>query len=373
MSTVEADEAAERILVRCPNWLGDVVMATPGLRALRAARPAAHIVAQLPSGLEPLIEGSGWVDEVWPLASRGGGLGGWRRDVARIAAGRFELGIALPESVSSALLMRLGGVRRVIGYARDPLRRRLLHDEIEAPPEWGRRRLVSRERFVARVLEALDVPVPDLRTSLQVSPAERHRLSRALAATGGNTPAGGGASPVVLAPGAGYGESKCWSIESFAGLADRLAAKGHSIVLLGAPGEEARVEAVRAAMHSVPVVLAGVLDLGAVKALLAGARALVANDAGARHVAAAFGVPCVVFFGPTSVAKTADNLGAIETLESQHDCRPCYRRTCPIDHRCLTSIGVAQAEAAFDRALARDARVQGHALPGPSLGGLAGA
>ena len=79
----------------------------------------------------------------------------------------------------------------------------------------------------------------------------------------------------------------------------------------------------------------------------------VANDAGARHVAAAFGVPSVIFFGPTSVSKTADNLARIEILETEHGCRPCYRRRCPIDHRCLTSIGVEEALAASARAFER--------------------
>jgi ADP-heptose:LPS heptosyltransferase len=71
-------------------------------------------------------------------------------------------------------------------------------------------------------------------------------------------------------------------------------------------------------------------------------------------VAAAFGVPSVIFFGPTSVAKTAENLAAIEILETEHGCRPCYRRSCPIDHRCLRSIAVDEALAATVRALDRD-------------------
>jgi heptosyltransferase-2 len=104
-------------------------------------------------------------------------------------------------------------------------------------------------------------------------------------------------------------------------------------------------------MQSSPIDLTGELDLGMLKALLSRARLVVANDAGARHVATAFGVPSVVFFGPTSVAKTDENLETVEVLETEHSCRPCYRRTCPIDHRCLTSIGVHEAIAAADRAL----------------------
>jgi heptosyltransferase-2 len=154
------------------------------------------------------------------------------------------------------------------------------------------------------------------------------------------------APPIVLAPGAGYGEAKCWPAASFAALADELMGRGETVVLVGAPGEGARIADVRRAMQRKPIVFDGTLDLGPLKVLLRHARLLVANDAGARHVAAAFGVPGVVFFGPTSVAKTPDNLEGVAVLETEDACRPCYRRRCPIDHRCLRGIPVETALAA---------------------------
>ena len=125
------------------------------------------------------------------------------------------------------------------------------------------------------------------------------------------------------------------------------------MLLIGTAAERDRLGAVQRQMASEAIDLGGVLDLGTLKALLRRTRLLVANDAGARHVAAAFDVPSVIFFGPTSVTKTAENLARTEVLETEHGCRPCYRRECPIDHRCLTSIDVAEALAAVDRALDR--------------------
>jgi len=328
-------------------------MSTPGLLGLRRTYPQAKLVGLLPSALIPLLEGSGLFDELWPLASRDAGLAGWRRDVARIASARFDLGIVIPESISSALMMRLGRVREVLGFARDPIRRSLLHTEIPAPEAWGRRRLVSKERFVLTLLAGLGVEGEAESLCLGVTPAEQQRLAKALTLAGVDPATLSRDRPVLVAPGAGFGEAKCWPAESYAELADRLAARGLPVVLLGAPGEAERIAAVRSRMRCEPIVLAGTLDLGALKALVRGARALVANDAGARHVAAAFGVPSVIFFGPTSVSKTADNLSRIEVLETEHACRPCYRRRCPIDHRCLSSIGVDEAEAASERVLAR--------------------
>lgn len=371
-----------RILVRCPNWLGDVVMATPGLRRLRHAFPQARIVAQLPAALMPLLEGNPSCDEVWPLASHEGGRAGWWADCSRIRGGDFDWGLVVPESISSALLMRLGGVRRIVGFSRDPLRHALLHDVMPAPEEWGRRRLVSRERFVLRLVDQVVAQsglgsagvqaAPDaesLRLELGVTKAEVERLDAALGAELGAkdvryaAEAGGakaaGRRRVILAPGASFGPAKCWPTQSYAALGDRLAERGHAVIVVGGPGESDRVQAVVGAMSSRPVVLDACLDLGALKALLCTADLLVANDAGARHVAAAFSVPSVIFFGPTSVEKTADHLDAIEVLETEHGCRPCYERVCPIDHRCLLEIEVDQAEAAAMRSLDRAPRQAG--------------
>ena len=354
MRSVVPVKRPERILVRGPNWLGDVIMSTPGLRALRRAYPDARIVAQVPSPLVPLLEGTGDCDEIWPVASRRAGRGVLRREAMRVAASGFDLGIVIPESISSALRMRQGRVGRITGFARDPIRRWLLDDVVEAPSEWGRRRWVSRERFVMRLMSAVGADgESDLGLRLCVMPSEEKRLEQSLVRVGLGLAELQRSPPVILAPGASFGPSKCWPVRRYAELADRFARRGRIVMLVGGPGEGARLEAVRAAMRTRPVVFDDVLDLGALKALVRRAGLLVANDAGTRHLAAAFGVPGVIFFGPTSVAKTADNLEPIEILEADHACRPCYRRACPTDHRCLRSISVEHADQAAMRVLDR--------------------
>jgi heptosyltransferase-2 len=355
MTSLPGKEPCARILVRCPNWLGDLVMSTPGFRALRHRFPDSRIVAQVAAPLAPLLDGHPAFDEVWTLPGRLRELGRFRSEAQHIAQHHFDLGIVIPESISSALLMRAGRVGMALGYARDPIRRRLLHREVPAEPGWGRRRLVSRERFVLRLMAAVGASSEEVRLELAVTPDEELRLARAVQRASGDAADRPLSPPVVLAPGASFGPSKCWPIESFAELADRIAREGERIVLIGTSAERTRVEAVRDRMREDSIALAGALDLGALKALLRGARLLVSNDAGARHIAVAFGTPALVFFGPTAVEKTNENLESLEILETEHACRPCYRRSCPIDHRCLRGIGVEEAFEAVGRALRRGA------------------
>lgn len=343
-------------------------MATPGLAALRAAHPGSEIVAQLPAALAPLLAGTALVDAIWPIEAHTRGPSALHAEARRIAAHDFELGIAIPESISSALLMRLGRVRRIVGFARDPLRAGLLDERVSAPPEWGRRRLVSRERFVLHLMQAVGASTPpgSPRLRLATTAEEEARFERALRSArersgsiGSSAAESPGAAPeafVVVAPGAGYGDAKCWPPESFAQFGNRLADETTRIALVGAPGESGRLRAVASALGRPALVFDGSLDLGALKVLIRRARLLVANDAGTRHVAAAFDVPSVVFFGPTSVAKTPDNLERVVVLERAHACRPCYLRSCPIDHRCLRRITVEEALAGAQRALALGAR-----------------
>jgi heptosyltransferase-2 len=335
------------LLVRAPNWVGDLVMATPAFRALRAGLPAARITVQLREGLRPLLEGAPWFDEVLPLHASGRSASGFVRDVARLRRRCFDLGLCLPDSFSSALLMRLGGVRRVVGYRRDA-RSWLLHRAVEPPGPRRGRLLLPRERHVLGLVEALGCPSRGTHLELFTTGEEEARATAALAARG----VAPEAPLAVLAPGASYGASKLWGAERFAAVGDALAGAGARVALVGAPAERELCARVAARMRAPAANLGGALDLGALKALIRRARLLVCNDAGARHVAVAFGVPCVVMFGPTSLEKTGLNLERVTVFEATDvGCRPCYRRSCPIDHRCMTRISPEQVARAALAAL----------------------
>ncbi len=324
---------AHSILVRAPNWVGDVVMATPGFRALRAAFPDGYLALQLRPGLEPLLEGAPWFDDVIPVESWRRGALELVREARRLRARPFDLGICLPDSFGSALLLRLGGVRRVVGY-RTQLRRPLLDVAVPAPPSRRGRIMVARERHVLDLLAAIGISGRGTQLELFVSAEEEAERRRLFERHGIEEVA----PLAAIAPGASYGASKLWPTERFAAVGDALATAGGRVVVVGSPAERALGARVAGAMKQPVVDLTPDLSLGLLKAVLRRARVLVCNDAGARHVAVAFGVPTVVLFGPTSLEKTNLNLERVTPLATDVPCRPCYLRECPIDHRCMTRL-----------------------------------
>ncbi len=323
-----------KILVRGPNWAGDLVMSTPGFRALRAGFPEARITLHVRAGLELLVSGAPWFDQVIAVESyRAGGLALLREGWGLRRRGGFDLGLCIPESVSSALLMRAAGVRHVVGY-RSAGRGLLLHQPVAPPSEWGRDRLVPRELFVLGLMTAVGCQGRGSELELFTTDEEERGASVLLEQRGIDP----GRSLVALAPGASYGPSKHWPASSFARVGDAAARAGASVILLGTSAERSLTAGVRSRMTEGAVDLAGALDLGVLKAVIRRTTVLVCNDAGARHIAGAFGVPCTVLFGPTSLEKTSLNLERVTVLETDVECRPCYLRECPIDHRCMTRI-----------------------------------
>lgn len=330
---------ADRILVRLPNWTGDMVMATPALRALRSGFPSAQITAHVRESLVPLLEGSPHCDEILPLRSwKRGALATWREGRA-LAERNFDLGICFPDSWSSAGLMRAAGIPVVVGYRR-AFREVLLQRAVAPLAEWGAKREVARERYLLHLVEQLGCESRGVELELAFSEEDERRARDVVGE------ACGGAYAVV-APGAGNGTAKRWGVASFARVAEGLAERGLRSIVIGAPGEiELGRGVVEEAVCDV-LDVSGRLPLGTVKALLAGAELLISNDAGARHIAVAFGTPAVVVFGPTSVTKTDCNLGRVAAVAAEVSCRPCRLRECPIDHRCMTRIPASEV---LDRA-----------------------
>ena len=338
-----------RTLIRLPNWLGDIVMALPAVHALRGWRGVGTLALAAPAalvGVARMIEG---IDQVVPLASTGRSRGtAWDEDVARIASGRFDRVILLTNSFGSAWMVRRAGVPQRWGYRAD-WRGLLLTRAVSRRASTDRESDRHHARYYLRLVERLGIGVPPgdpaASARLSVEPRVRSAARQLLHSRG----IGEGVVVVGFAPGAAYGQAKRWLPEHVAAVVGGLAADGVASAVVGAPSDadtgraiESAIEALGPGFRRPGVVnLIGETDLPMLAAVLAECRAVVSNDSGAMHVAAAVGTPVVAVFGPTDQRATAP-LGVHTIVTADVFCRPCHLRTCPIDHRCMRRVPARQ-------------------------------
>ena len=316
-------------LVIAPQWIGDAVMTEPLLRRL-GRRGERLVVGALP-WVAPVYRAMPQVDEIIEFPFQHGGLQfKARRSIARQVEGRFDTAYVLPNSLKSALLPFLASIPKRVGYlgeARVGLLTHRLKNPKDKPPMVAFYSALSGEK------EGLENDRPQL----QLPAAQTAAALAALELQAGGY--------YVFAPGAEYGTAKRWPAIHFAELARSL---DRPAVLLGS-GKEADLcqEIAGAAGHGTCLNLAGKTPLLQAFALIAAARAVVSNDSGLMHVAAAFGVPQVAVFGSSSPLHTPPLNEKAQVLwlkqdagyQPPLDCSPCFQRECPLGHtRCLYDI-----------------------------------
>lgn len=313
----EPRQSPARILIVVPSWVGDAVMATPALRLIRSGFPGAFIGGLVRPGIDEVLAGSGLLDEVH--VDRAAGVMGPKHAAAKVRPRRYGTALLLTNSFSSALITRIAGVRRRIGYSRDA-RGFLLTDRLEAPKRsdgrWAPVPAVAYYWHAARsLLRIAGKPDPDptepfgmpaARMELAVTPEQETAAQKVLDRAG----LGDGAPFAVLNPG-GNNEAKRWPADRFVEIGRHLRdAHGLRAAINGSPGEAELAARIAAGISPDAVSLAGLgITLGSLKGVVRRARLMVTNDTGPRHIAAALGVPVLSLFGPTDPRWTTIPVG----------------------------------------------------------------
>jgi len=291
-----------RLLVVLPSWVGDAVMATPMLRAVRRHLPEAHVTALARPYVRPVVDACPWIDRLLTARPpRPGATTNRRRGTlglaARLRTGRFDTALLLPNSMRSAATTRLAGIPRRIGYARQG-RGALLTERLHAPRSGGSYTPISAVDYYLALAGHLGADISDRRVELFTRSEDDARAQMLLQEAGvvGERPV------VLLNPGAATkGDTKLWPAERFAALADRHAEmRGAQVLLNGGPKDRPVLDAVRAAAR-VPLI-----DLPARGNTLRGLKSVtrrcdlvITNDTGGRHIAAGMGAALISLFGPT--------------------------------------------------------------------------
>ena len=321
-------------LVIAPQWIGDAVMTEPLLRRLHA-RGERLTVAALP-WVAPVYRAMPQVSEVIELPFQHGGLQiKARRSIAKQVEGRFDADYVLPNSLKSALLPFLARIPKRVGYlgeARVGLLTHRLKNPKNKPPMVAFYSALSGEAGIEGDRPQLHLRPADVDAQLAGLGLQRECY-------------------YVFAPGAEYGPAKRWPPAHFAQLARLL---DRPAVLLGSAKEAVLCQeiiqlagALTGPAPAEALDLAGKTSLMQALAVIAAAKAVISNDSGLMHVAAAFGVPQVAVFGSSSPLHTPplnDRARVIwlkddPAYQPPLDCSPCFQRDCPLGHtRCLYDI-----------------------------------
>ena len=347
--------------------IGDVVLTTPVVRALRLAHPTGRITYLVEPQAAPVVEANPHLDSVIvaPLLS---GFARWRADVAlglRLRRERFDLVIDFHGGPRSSWLALATGAPVRIGYA--VAGRGWMYTQQVARPRGHRERHSVHNQWdlVASVLPGRPLPTP---ASDPVEMPEQEAAAKRIDARLRGLAIGADAELVVIHVGAGN-EFRRWPETSFAEVVSALstARPNRRIILTTGAAQADRAETVRrlAVTRGVTrdsVVVACDLELAEVRSLLGRAALFIGGDSGPAHIAATTAVPMVVLYGPTTASVWGpwrDPALVTEIVDvGQLPCRPCDQRTCePGDFRCLRGISPAAVVSAAERAVERE-RIQ---------------
>lgn len=336
--------AQRRILIWLPSPMGDAIMATPALRALRGHYKDARLIG-FASGLNrQVLSPSPFVDE-WL------GQGSFKENLAALKLTGADEAILMKNSFGCALAVRLAGIPRRVGYGRDG-RSFLLTDRV-APlkTEDGRFQPTPAVDYYLGLAEACGARVEDRLPVLSFTESDAALLKEKLPAVVEH------AGPlVILVPGGAFGPSKCWPSERFAQMAEALIEQYKAQVVISiAPNDaEKRIaaEIQRHAGHSLISLGEAPLPLGALKALFARAALVITNDTGPRHIACALGRPVVSLFGPNNPEWTRTGYAREIQIIGRGPCVPCDKPRCTQPgHLCMESITVAEVLDAANKQL----------------------
>ncbi len=342
------------ILIIGPSWVGDMVMAQTLFQCLQQRHPGCVIDVLAPEWSRPILERMPEVRQTLSFPLGHGVLEiATRRKIGKGLSGQYDQAILLPNSLKSALVPFFAGIPKRTGW-KGELRYGLLNDIRVLDKQ---RYPLMIERFMALAFEPdAELPKPYPRPSLQIDPTSR---DAALAKFGLDLD-----RPVLaLCPGAEFGEAKRWPAEHYAKVAELKIREGWQVWLFGSKndhpgGEELRLRLIPG-LREECTNLSGATSLAEAIDLLSCAGAVVANDSGLMHVAAALNRPLVAVYGSTSPDFTPPLAEHVEIVSLGLDCSPCFDRTCRFGHyNCLRELKPRPVVAALDRLLGVPVEVQ---------------
>ena len=328
------------ILIIAPNWIGDAVSTQPLLANLKALYPDSKIDVLASHWVAPIYRACSQVHEVIEAKFEHKKLQ-WnlRKQLAKqIEAKNYQACFVLPNSFKSALIPWLANIPFRVGY-RGEMRFGLINSVLDNPNKVNRPPMVDHYLALSELLtDDGSLPFGKLVPKLNVSTSATQSVERKLQDANINS-----ASIYAICPGAEYGPSKRWPTEHFAGLAQNLIAQNsnNQIILLGSKSDHALAQEITSQAKQASNIhnWCGNTSLDEAIALIDMSKAIISNDSGLMHIAAALQTPQVAIFGSSDPAHTPPLSDKAKVIWLNMPCSPCHKRICPLGHlRCLKDI-----------------------------------
>jgi heptosyltransferase II len=325
-----------KILIRAVNWLGDAVMITPAMAAIRDAFPQAQITVLANPLVSQMFSPHRCVDRVISFdRAVHRGVAGRLRLAAQLRRENFDLAVIFPNSFEGALIPALAGIPARLGKNSDGRGWLLTHSYPRTLQNTAEHQVLN----YVDMLKYFGITPQAPRLHLETTALEDEALEELLAGRGIDR------QQMVLGvnPGATFGSAKRWYPERFAETAGELSRRwGARIVVTGGPAETAMAARIEELLGKECVNLAGATTVRQLMALIKRCDFFITNDSGPMHIAAAFGVPLVAIFGPTDHRTTSAFFDNGVIVRKPTDCAPCMKRECPTDHRCMTAVSAGE-------------------------------
>ena len=322
-----------KILIRAVNWVGDAVMTTPAIGAIRESFPGTEITLLANPLVSQLFSPHEWVDKVITFDRSGAhrGITGRFRLAAELRKHAFDVAIILPNSFDSALITWLAGIPVRLGKVSDG-RGFMLTSRYQP----GKDAPVCHEvEYYLNLIRHFGIDGKTRQPQLFTTVEETDRVALLLHQHG--------VQPsdflIGINPGAAFGSAKRWYPERFAEVARQLTGEWSAkAIVFGGPGETDIASAIEQQLGGVCLNVAAKTSVRELMALISRCNFFITNDSGPMHIAAAFGVPLVAIFGSTDYATTSPYSNKSIIVRKEIDCAPCKLRECPKDHQCMTAV-----------------------------------
>jgi len=342
------DKRRYKILIVRTDRIGDVLLSTPSIKAVRDAYPNAHIAVMVRPYVEDVVDGNPYLDEVilYDKDDKHKGFFGNLSFIFELRKKDFDLAIILHPTVRSNLIPFLAGIPERVGY--DKKWGFLLTKRLKDTKHLGEKHEID---YNLEVLRSIGIVAKDRNLYMPIKTEYERVIDRFLALSDI------GAKDVVVAvhPGASC-ISKRWSAYKFGRVADELMDKHNvKIVIIGGPSDVKTVKEVETGMLHRPIILSEEHSIGEVAALLKKCKLLISNDSGPVHIAVAVGTPVVSIFGRLDPGLSPQRWGPVGpkdiVIHKDVGCKECLAHNCKLSFKCLDAITVEEVLSAAEKLL----------------------